>query len=120
MKKIVGSFENWFPSQHPIHYGVPQRGLILQFLLSPPEATGLDGSPVQAVVNIELNGNAEIPRDTKIFANDELRPFGSYYLVTLFTGYGCGWDYFRIEGESPIHVRNWICLGDYPELEMAS
>lgn len=97
-KTITGTFQ--FPD------GTPASGASLTLLLSQDSNDGGSGQILHVPIVIVLDSNGAIPVNTAIFANDQITPNGTYYVVSVKDKvYGLVYfEQLAIQGTSPINL----------------
>ena len=98
MKTIIGTFVR--PD------GTVASGATLTLLISQDAVASGQGVIEHAPVTVTLDDTGSIPADTTIWANDELLPSGTYYVVSV-KDQDYGQIYFErltISGFSPIDL----------------
>lgn len=103
MKTITGQWK--FPD------GSAAANAILYLQLSQDAVVVGQNQVAPRVLAIALDGTGSIPANTQIFANDELNPEGTVYIVSVIAPGGgkiYGPDLYNIAGASPINLNNSI------------
>lgn len=97
-KLITGTFQ--FPD------GTPAAGATLTLLLSQDSSESGSGQILHVPILITLDANGAIPANTAIFANDQITPNGTYYVVSVKDKvYGLVYfEQLAIQGTSPISL----------------
>lgn len=97
-KVITGKFQ--FPD------GTPAAAATLTLLLSQDSNDGGSGQILHVPIVITLDSNGQIPAGTAIFANDQITPNGTYYVVSVKDRvYGLTYfEQLAIQGTSPINL----------------
>lgn len=103
MKTIEGRFR-WNEL-----YAPAAADAVLLLRLSQGARLKLGGRRIESkVIEIQLDNRGRIPRGTKVIANDELKPSGTYYHAQVVDGdqyFVCAYDrQIRIVGPSPIDL----------------
>jgi hypothetical protein len=87
--------------------GAPAAGAVITFLLS-QNAQQPGGQLLHVPIQFTLDENGSIPADSEIFANDQLQPSGTYYVVSIsdpvFMQYF--FERYVIAGASPINLNS--------------